>query len=193
MRRGVAGIVCGMVALCLVGGVHPLAAQRTQAPRKPVPASGGAAGRVAYVDQRQIYAQTAGYAAAESTFTKEVQGYRGEVQKMQAQFDSAGSKLDQESVVLSPTQKQARQKELQDLREKLEARTQELQQKAATRERELLAPIQQRVFTVIEDMRAEGNYAMIFDVGAQGSGLLTADKSLDLTARVIERMKSANK
>ena len=50
------------------------------------------------------------------------------------------------------------------------------------RERELLDPIQTKVNSVIEGVRAAGNYAMIFDVSAPNSGIVTADKSLDLTA-----------
>ena len=92
--------------------------------------------------------------------------------------------------MLSPTQRQAKRKELEGQQEKLQQRTQELQQRASARERELLEPIQTKVNTVIEGLRASGNYAMIFDVSAPNSGIVTADKSLDLTARVIQQLKS---
>lgn len=194
MKLGVAGILGG-VAVILLAGAGPLAAQKTATPAKKPAAAPSAtapgAVRIAYLDQRKIFAATPGYAAAESTFSKEVDGYRTEVQTMQAQFDSASSKLDQESVVLSPTQKQQRNKELGDLRDKLEARTQELQTKASTRERELLAPIQQKVFGIVNTIRDEGKYSMIFDVSAQGSGVLTADPALDITQQVIDRVKTA--
>ena len=74
--------------------------------------------------------------------------------------------------------------------ERWRQRTQELQQRAATRERELLEPIQSKVNSVIEGIRAAGNYAIIFDVSAPNSGIVTADKSLDLTQRVIQQLKS---
>jgi outer membrane protein len=191
MKFGVAGILGG-VAMILAIGAGPVAAQRAQTPRKAATAPAPAAGvRIAYVDQRKVFSEAPGYAQAESTFAKEVEGYRTEVQKMNAQLDSAGTKFEQESIALSPTQKQQRSKDLSDLRDKLESRTQELQQKATTRERELLAPIQQKVFALINQMRAEGGYGMIFDVSAQGSGVLTADPSLDITHQVIERVKAA--
>ena len=44
--------------------------------------------------------------------------------------------------------------------------------------------------SVIEGVRASGNYAMIFDVSAPNSGIVTADKSLDLTQKVIQQLKS---
>jgi outer membrane protein len=149
-------------------------------------------GRVAYVNTQAILKQTPGYAAAESTFTREVETYRLEVQKLQATLDSAASDFDQKSVMLSPTQREARRKELTGQQQKLEQRTQELQQKAATRERELLEPIQTKVNSVIEGVRAAGNYSVIFDVSAPNSGIVTADKSLDLTQRVIQQLKSGS-
>jgi len=150
------------------------------------------AGKLAYVNTQTILKSTPGYAQAESTFTKELQTYRGEVQKLQASLDSSASDFEQQSVMLSPTQRAAKRKDLEGQQQKLEQRTQELQQRAATRERELLDPIQSKVNSVIEGMRASGNYAMIFDVSAPNSGIVTADKSLDLTDKVIQQLKSGS-
>jgi outer membrane protein len=152
----------------------------------------GGGSKVAYVNTQAILKSTPGYAAAESTFAREVETYRAEVQKLQATLDSAASDLEQKSVMLSPTQREARRKELTGQQQKLEQRSQELQQKAVTRERELLDPIQSKVNSVIEGVRAAGNYAMIFDVSAPNSGIVTADKSLDLTQRVIQQLKSGS-
>jgi outer membrane protein len=166
--------------LALVCAAAPLAAQQS------------GAGKLAYVNTQAILKSTPGYAQAESTFTKELQTYRGEVQKLQSSLDSAASDFEQQSVMLSPTQRAAKRKDLEAQQQKLEQRTQELQQRAATRERELLDPIQTKVNSVIEGMRASGNYAMIFDVSAPNSGIVTADKSLDLTDKVIQQLKSGS-
>jgi outer membrane protein len=154
------------------------------------PASAQAGAKIAYVNTQAILKQTPGYTQAESTFSKELQTYRSEVQKLQATLDSSASDFDQQSVMLSPTQRAAKRKDLQSQQQVLEKRTQELQQKAATRERELLDPIQSKVNSVIEGVRAAGNYAVIFDVSAPNSGIVTADKSLDLTQKVIQQLKS---
>jgi outer membrane protein len=156
----------------------------------PAAAQQGGGTKVAYVNTQAILKSTPGYAQAESTFSKELETYRGEVQKLQASLDSTASDFEQQSVMLSPTQRAAKRKDLQGQQQSLEKRTQELQQKAATRERELLDPIQSKVNSVIEGMRASGNYAMIFDVSAPNSGIVTADKSLDLTQKVIQQLKS---
>ena len=176
MRLVVVGV---WVALMAVAGTDSLAAQQ-----------GG--NKIAYVNTQQILKQTPGYAKAESTFAKELETYRVEVQKLQATLDSSASDFDQQSVMLSPSQRTAKRKELQTQQQKLEQRTQELQQRAASRERELLDPIQSKVNSVIEGVRAAGNYAMIFDVSAPNNGIVTADKSIDLTQRVIQQLKAGS-
>ena len=179
MKRVVVGVWVGLVSV-VVAGTGSLAAQQAGTPK------------LAYVNTQAILKQTPGYVKAESTFTKELANYRVEVQKLQASLDSAASDFDQQSVMLSPTQRAAKRKDLQAQQQKLEQRTQELQQRAATRERELLDPIQSKVNSVIEGVRAAGNYAMIFDVSAPNNGIVTADKSLDLTQRVIQQLKAGS-
>src|ERR687894_547813 len=176
MKLAVVGIWVSSIAVS-VAGPQSLAAQQ-----------GGS--KVAYVNTQAILKQTPGYVKAESTFTKELEGYRVEVQKLQATLDSAATDFDQQSVMLSPTQRAAKRKDLQGQQQNLEKRTQELQQQAATRERELLDPIQSKVNSVIEGVRAAGNHAMIFDVSAPNNGIVTADKTLDLTQRVIQQLKA---
>jgi outer membrane protein len=177
MKPVVVGVWVGLAA---VVGTGSLAAQQ------------GGNAKVAYVNTQAILKQTPGYVKAESTFTKELANYRIEVQKLQATLDSSAADFDQQSVMLSPTQRAAKRKDLQAQQQKLEQRTQELQQQAATRERELLDPIQTKVNSVIEGVRAAGNYAMIFDVSAPNNGIVTADKALDLTQRVIQQLKAGS-
>src|SRR6476661_4089400 len=149
MKLSVVGTWAALLTLVCV--TAPAAAQQS-----------GGVGKLAYVNTQAILKSTPGYASAESTFTKELETYRGEVQKLQASLDSAASDFEQQSVLLSPTQRAAKRKD------------------------ELLDPIQSKVNSVIEGMRASGNYAIIFDVSAPNSGIVTADKSLDLTDKVIQ-------
>src|SRR5918994_7288573 len=140
MKLVVVGVWVGLAALG-VAGTGSLAAQQAGGPK------------IAYVNTQAILKQTPGYVKAESTFTKELATYRVEVQKLQASLDSAASDFEQQSVMLSPTQREAKRKELTGQQQKLEHRTQELQQKAAGRERELREPIQTKVNSVIEGVR----------------------------------------
>lgn len=148
--------------------------------------------KVAYVAAEPLLKQTPGYTAAESIWTKEVEGYRQEVGKMQDSLTAAAAKFEESSAMLSPTNRDAGRKRLEAQQTALEQRQQELQQRAVARRQELLAPIEQRVTAIIEGIRAEGNITMVFDVSQQGSGILTADKGCDLTQRVVDRLKASS-
>ncbi|MGH7675392.1 MAG: OmpH family outer membrane protein [Gemmatimonadales bacterium] len=169
----------------LVCAAIPAAAQA------PSPASGAQQPslRVAFVNSREVLLRTPGYAAAESTFNRDVLAFRDEITRLRQQLDSAVRAYDQQSIALSPTAKQAKQRELQTMQDRIEQRADELQTRASDREKELLQPIQARVNGVIQGLRAEGNYAMIFD--AERAGIVAADPSLDITARVIQRLQQS--
>ncbi len=92
--------------------------------------------------------------------------------------------------MLSPTARATKRKDLEAQRDRLEKRAAELRDKAVHRERELLEPMHTRVNEVLDGVRAEGNYAMIFDVSANSGIIVSADKSLDLTDKVVERLKA---
>jgi outer membrane protein len=185
------------IGLIAALAVAPLAAQQKPAKPSPQPKpatdtdAGTGATRIGFVNIQAILKASPGYAKAESTFAKELEGYRSEVQKLQAGLDSAAQDFEAQSAVLSPTLRTQKRKDLEAQQEKLQQRTQELQQKAASRERELLDPIQTRVNSVIEGIRAAGNYAIIFDVSTPGNGIVTGDKSLDLTQRVLQQLQAS--
>jgi Skp family chaperone for outer membrane proteins len=103
----------------------------------------------------------------------------------------AAQKFEESSVMLSASNRAAERKKLVDQQGSLQRREQELQQRAATRRQELVTPFEQRVTEVIEAVRKEGNYALVFDVSGQTNQIVAADTSLDITQRVIDRVKAA--
>jgi outer membrane protein len=144
--------------------------------------------KIAIINSREILQRTPGYAVAESTYLKEVEGYRTEVQKLQQQLDSAVQAFDQQSIALSPAARQTKQRELTAMQQRMEQRTNQLQDLARQREQELLQPIQARVQSVIAGLRAELNYSLILDADAAGGLIAAADPALNITARVLQRL-----
>ncbi|MGH7699359.1 MAG: OmpH family outer membrane protein [Gemmatimonadales bacterium] len=177
-RVGVSFVALAVGALA---GTPAVAAQGT--PQAPA--------RLAWVSSQEILRQTPGYAAAESTFARELRASQDTLQQLQQQLDSAVQVFEQQSIALSPSARQTRQRELQGLQQRFQQRAQELEQQARERERALLQPIQTRVNQVIQGLRAEGNYAFIFDADAPNSGIVAADPGLNLTAKVLERLRQA--
>jgi outer membrane protein len=166
-----------MLAFALVAAPVVLSAQQAGA-------------KIGYINARAVLLATPGFAQAESTYNRELIGFRAEVERLQSSLDSAAADFEQKSVMLSATAKTARRRDLEEQRSKLEARAKELQDKAGQREQDLLSPIHSRVNEAIETVRADGSYAIIFDVSANDGLIVAADKSLDLTEKVLDKMKA---
>ena len=171
------GAACAAV---LLTGVAAMAVRAQETPQK-----------LAYINSAVILQNTPGHAQAESTFQRELAGMQQQVNVLQAQFDSAVNEFNRTSLVLSPAAKQQRQQELVQMQQRTQQQVQDLRDRATSREQELMAPISQRVNAVIEGIRAEFNYAMIFDAASQSGALVTADRSLDISQLVIQRLQAA--
>jgi outer membrane protein len=89
---------------------------------------------------------------------------------------------------LSATQKEAKQKSMRDLQQQLQDRQQQLAQQAQQRQNELMAPIMEQVKKVLDDIRTEDGYSMI--ITGDPNLILSYDKNLDITDRVVARLKT---
>ena len=144
---------------------------------------------IAYVNSDAILQQTPGYAAADSAFGLEMQTYQEELVQLQGQLDSAAALYDQQQVMLSPAARAEKADELQALNQQLITRQQELNVRAQERQGELMAPLQQRIQTVLDGVRAERNLAIIFDVASPTGNIVSADPVLDLTPLIVARVQ----
>ena len=146
---------------------------------------------VAFVNSDAILQQTPGFAEADSTFRAEFQVFEQEIAMLRQQLDSAAAVFDQQRIVLSPAASEDKMNELQAMSEQAQARETQLQTRAAERQRELMAPLQTRIQTVLDGVRAERNLAIIFDVANPQTGIVSADPALDLTQLVVSRVQGA--
>jgi outer membrane protein len=164
------------VLLTLGGGA--LAAQST------------ATAKIAYVNPQALFDNAPGRRAAESTFTKEAEGFRAELNRMGDALQTMISAYQKAEPTLTAAQKEQRQRAIGLKEDSLRARQQQLEQQASTRQSELMAPIMESVRKVLEDIRQEDGYAMIFSSEPGASPILAADKNLDITDRVVARLKT---
>jgi len=77
---------------------------------------------------------------------------------------------------------------MRDLQQQLQDRQQQLAQQAQQRQNELMAPIMEQVKKVLDDIRAEDGYSMI--ITGDPNLILSYDKNLDITDRVVARLKT---
>jgi outer membrane protein len=176
------GAAAAVVLLAALGTVPPARAQAQGPQGQPL--------KLAYINSQVILANTPGRAEAESTFNREMAGYQAQVQTLQAQLDTAVAEYNRTSLVMSPSAKQQREQQIRDMEARTRQQVNDLQQRAQQREQELTAPIMQRVTAVIEGIRAEFNYSMIFDAAASNGVLVSADRSLDISPLVIQRLQA---
>ena len=155
-------------------------------------AAAQAALRVAYVNPQALFDNAPGRAEAEAAFKKETEGYRTELTRRSDALTQLVSAYQKEEAKLAPADKDRRQRAIAAKEDSLRGRQQQLEQQAAQRQSELMAPIMETVRKVLEDIRAEDGYAIIFSSEPGSSPILAADKNLDITERVVARLKTVS-
>lgn len=146
--------------------------------------------RIAYVNPQALFESAPGRAEAEAAFRKEAEGYRTELTRMSDALTKLVSDYQKAESKLLAADKERRQRVIQAKEDSLRARQQELEQTASRRQNELMAPIMESVRKVLEDIRAEDGFAMIFSSEPGASPILAADKNLDITDRVVARLRT---
>ena len=153
------------------------------------PGAGGPL-KFAFIRSQEIFAKTPGRAEAEAQFNREVETARAQEKVMGDSVNALLGDYARTESSLSADAKTARQAAIREKQGLFQQRQQALEQQVQQRQTELVQPILQRINGIIEDVRAQGGYALIFDVQAQGGGIVAADRNLDITDRVIARLRT---
>ncbi|MEX0907755.1 MAG: OmpH family outer membrane protein [Gemmatimonadota bacterium] len=154
------------------------------------PLTAQAAGnRIGYIDTRAVIQQAPGAEAARATMESEMQTWQAELQTMEDSLQALMTDYQQKTSVMTPEAKQRAEQQITQAQGSFRQRAEALQQQAAQRQQELMQPIMAQLETVISEVRQAEGYAMIFDIAAEG--IVSADPSLDVTAKVLERLKAA--
>jgi outer membrane protein len=174
MRRNLFASLMAVAGLLAV--TAPLAAQTSA--------------KVGYIDTRRILQEAPGAQEARTTLEREMQGFQNQLKVMQDSLQALMADYQQKSLVMSADAKQKREQEIIAKRTGWEQRAEELQNQAARRQQEVMEPIMQRVEEIISQVRQAEGFAIVFD--AASDAIVSADPALDLTPKVIERLRSAS-
>lgn len=146
--------------------------------------------RIAIVDINNVLTSFDDYKAAEQEIDKLSAEWNQEVAQEYDKIKSMYNKYQAEQVLLSPEQKKEREDEIV----LKEGEVRELQRKRFGPEgdlflkrQELVAPIQDKVYSAIEDFAADRGYDIIFDKSGS-AGLLFVTDEFDKTADVKKRL-----
>jgi len=146
--------------------------------------------KLGYINSAQILAQAPGRAEAEAQFDREVVAYRAQLQRMNDSLNALAAAFDKDAPSLDSATRERRGTAVRTREEEYQNRARALDSTMQTRQAELVRPIMDQVQKVIEAIRTEDGYSMILDVGSQASVVVAADKKLDLTDRVLARLKT---
>jgi outer membrane protein len=168
--------------LALIVGAASASSSSAQAAATP---------KFGFINSAAILAEAPGRAEAENRFKTEVAAYQAQLQRMSDSLQTMAATFDKEAPKLDSATRVSRAKVIQDRETAYQTRAHDLDQQMQNRQAELIRPIMENLQKVIEQVRAEDGYAMIFDVASQTSVIVAADKSLDITPKVLARVKAA--
>jgi len=155
----------------------------------PVAVSAQTAQKIAYVNSAMLMQSAPGRAEAEAQFAKEMAPVEAQMKRLQDSVVALNEAFAKEEATLAGAAKEARLKVLRDKEAGFELEAGKLREQAQDRQEALMAPIMESLRKALEDVRTEGGYAMIFDVAVQMSYIVAADKNLDVTDRVLAKLR----
>lgn len=147
--------------------------------------------KLGYIDTVNIFAEFKETIEAEEIYKKELEAWKKRAAEMEAEIAQLREELQSQSLMLS-------EEKLAEKKLVLEQKFREYQQymndvfgengQAEQRNKELTAPIVEKINAVIAQLAEEEGYTIIFDA-AQGN-IVYAKKALDLTEQVLERLQT---
>lgn len=146
--------------------------------------------KIGYVNTAALMDAAPGRAAADSLLKREGDALTASLQKLQDSVNAMLTKYQKDEPTLTATAKETRQKAIQALETDLQAKNLKAQQQFSQRQSEVMAPITDAVKKVLDDIRVEDGYAMIFANDPGQSVIVSADKNLDITDRVVSRLRA---
>jgi outer membrane protein len=124
-----------------------------------------------------------------------VADWQNELAKMQNEWQKKYEEYDKKKLILTDQLRAQSEKELQDLDKKIsDFRNKKFGQNGElfTKQNELMKPVQNKIFKVVQDIAKENDYDYVFDKSADILLMYSNDK-YDLTAKVLERVTTFNK
>ena len=146
--------------------------------------------KYAYIDSEYILSNMPDYVEAQAELDRVALEWQQEIEKEFAKIDSMYKKYQTEVITLPENMKQKREeaiinaeKAAKDLQKKRFGKDGDLTKKRE----ELVTPIQDRVFTAIDEYAKEKGYAFVFDV-AGSMTIIYADPKWDINDQIMQKL-----
>ena len=147
--------------------------------------------RIAYVDVKVILESIDEYQKAQNELDQVAATWRQEIAQEYDKIKGQYNRYQAEQVLMSDDARRQKEEEIMDM----EKRVREMQKDKFGPEgalfekrKELVQPIQDRVYAAIEDYASDKGYDFIFDKSGS-AGMIFASPSYDKTNEVLDRLK----
>ncbi len=145
--------------------------------------------RFAFVDSRAILQRAPGSAEIQAQIAKERDAAQASVSRMQDSLRKMYDAYLKEQSTLTPAQRDQREKALQTKNAEFDQKVGQMDQEMQQRQFELIQPMMTQIRDVLDKIRDEEGYLFIFDIGNDPGLIVAADKNLDITDRIVARLK----
>ncbi len=172
MKRMTMAAFAAAVAV-LAGGAAPAAAQQL---------------KIGFVNSQRVLAEAPGLQGVQATLERELSPFRTEVDSLERSLEAQNQALQQQASTLSEAVRTQRQQELQQRFGAYQQRLTQLNQMAQQRQSQLVGPVMTQINEAVEAVRREGSFSFIVD--ASSGFVVAADPALDVTDRVIARLRT---
>ncbi|MEY3051531.1 MAG: hypothetical protein RLY31_1316 [Bacteroidota bacterium] len=147
--------------------------------------------RIAYVDVKVILETIEEYQTAQQELDRIASAWRQEIAQEYDKIKGQYNRYQAEQVLLSDDARRQKEEEIMDM----EKQVRELQKEKFGPEgalfqkrKELVQPIQEKVYATIEEYAGDKGYDFIFDRGS-AAGMLFANPAYDKTNEVLDRLR----
>lgn len=145
--------------------------------------SANAQSKFAHVNFSTLLADLPAYTAAE----KQLQKFAGELQNylvnLNTEYENKVKAYYEEEADMLPSIKETRQKEIIDLEGRIQKLQGSSEQQLVEKQNELLAPLEAKIMTAVNELAKEKGYSYIFD-SSPGQSVIVAPATDDITSLV---------
>ena len=145
-----------------------------------------------YINSQLVLQQAPGRANLEAQLKTQTDVFQKRLGVMQDSIAAMITAYQKDQATLTPAVRTQREDAITKKRTAFAQEAESLEQKFAEARETISRPLMEMFNRVLNEVRAEDGYAFIFDVGSEAQVIVAADKNLDLTEKVIARMRTAS-
>jgi len=146
--------------------------------------------KIGYVDSRKILQEMPGRQQVEAKLRTDLEVLGAREKKMIDSLNVMMSAFEKDSATLSAADRTTRFSALQQYDAMYRDTLQALQTEAQTLQGEAMQPLFDQIKLALDDIRATDGLAMIFDIGGQSNPIVAMDRNLDISDKVIARLRT---